>query len=183
MTENMHVRLFLKLFAIRSSIFSVPLPPFHVSCEDTSVYTQHNSGAKRAKTVKPGWVGGGGNCIKPYLTFIPNQVSSKQKQRGFTSQSALPNVCCQNRPDPSSHGLRQTPEGLLWYLAPGCEQQIPSGLLGWRGWGWGANLLVQHRSPGSRLRSGEQEGVHLRVCVTSATTGRETSCCQHPTNQ
>lgn len=51
-TKNMHVLLFLKVFAIRSSMFSVPLPPWCVSCEDTDVYTKHTSGAQRAKTMK-----------------------------------------------------------------------------------------------------------------------------------
>ena len=32
--------------------------------------------------------------------------------------------CCQNCPDPSKHGLRLAPEGVLWYLAPRRHQQI-----------------------------------------------------------
>lgn len=48
-TKNMHVLLFLKVFVIRSSILRVPLPPSCVSCEDTTVYIKHSSGAVEKK--------------------------------------------------------------------------------------------------------------------------------------
>lgn len=58
-TKNMHVLLFLKVFVIRSSILRVPLPPSCVSCEDTTVYIKHSSGAVEKK---------GRNRMKPYQT-------------------------------------------------------------------------------------------------------------------
>lgn len=72
MTKNKHV------FAIRSPILCVPLPPSCVSCEDTDVYTKHSSGA----TVKAGERG-----KKETSHYYPRPSS---KQTRFTSQSALP---------------------------------------------------------------------------------------------
>lgn len=83
--------------------------------------------------------------------------------------------CCQNTPNPPNLGPDQAPEGLLWYLAPGREQQILKGLsvTGGASTGWTCFFSTSHRCS-IWWRSGEFRGqvkpVNIRYCLGNQAT-------------